>query len=92
MPTEAALREVWEETGIALPRQTLQFRTTRYVRIPNWDYELHIFHAYISAVSEIFLQSSEHDGRDLSRGNPDYATRRNIGIPCGLWGGCTCEI
>lgn len=57
----AIAREVQEETGIALSLPSITHQTTRFVRIPGWDYELHVFRANLSKPPDVVLDPKEHD-------------------------------
>jgi adenylate kinase len=55
----AVAREVFEETGIDLPQDSLSLSAMRYARVPGWDYTLHIYHVKLNNKAVITL-SNEH--------------------------------
>jgi 8-oxo-dGTP pyrophosphatase MutT (NUDIX family) len=55
----AVAREILEETGLNLSLDSLSLAAKRYVRIPNWDYTLHIYHTKLDQKPIVTL-SNEH--------------------------------
>lgn len=55
----AVAREIFEETGLDIPLNSLSLAATRYARIPGWDYLLHIYHTKLNKGSTVTL-SDEH--------------------------------
>lgn len=56
----AVAREVQEETGIALVSASISHRLTRFVRIPGWDYDLHVFHVNLPVPPKVAINPREH--------------------------------
>lgn len=62
-PETAVIREVWEETGLLLSSELLRYCLKVYVRFPNRDFVLHLFHATLSEVPKTFeVSPQEHIG------------------------------
>lgn len=61
---DTAHRETWEETGIDIPKERLEFFRKVYVRFPIYDFVYHIFHTILPEKREIKISESEHkEGR-----------------------------
>ncbi len=58
-PTQAAKRELYEETGILVENSDLRAIGSLYIRKPNMDYVYHLFQITLKVKPEIRL-SSEH--------------------------------
>lgn len=58
-PREAALRELFEETGISLEQNSITKMGTLYIRRPNCDYAFYMFKGNINNSVEVTL-SHEH--------------------------------
>jgi 8-oxo-dGTP diphosphatase len=60
-PEQAAIRELSEETGIALERSSqIQYMGALYIRKPEIDYVYHRFRVQVDHVPDVRL-SNEHD-------------------------------
>ena len=59
-PLEAAVRELWEETGIRLESSKLQFLQTVYFQFPDREYALHLFYTSIPEKPPVTLMAEEH--------------------------------
>ena len=56
----AALRETFEETGLIIPQEELQFFKTIYVRYNDYDFIYHMFSYKLDNKIEAVLSASEH--------------------------------
>ena len=60
---QAVIREVWEETGLCLTPESLNYCLKVYVRFPGRDFVLHLFRAELSEISKTFeISPNEHSG------------------------------
>lgn len=57
---EAMLREVYEETGVRVPRSALRFFDSRFVRHGDRDFEYHMYAATLDLRPSITLDDNEH--------------------------------
>ena len=63
IPMQAVIREVWEETGLLLEPESLTYCKKVFVRFPNKDFILHLFHAGLTEISkQLEISSEEHSG------------------------------
>jgi len=61
-PLQTAMhREIFEETGLAVPTDSLNFLKTFYVRYPQYDFIYHMYSLAIEAKPEIILNPREHN-------------------------------
>lgn len=79
---EAVIREVFEETGIIVTAQDLDFERTVYIRYPNYDYLYHIFNTTLNTKPHIRLNLEESTNyRWLTRDEVDELDHQNLLIP-----------
>jgi len=58
-PEQAALRETFEESGLKLSEQNLEYIKTMYIRTDNRDNILHLFRASFDILPQITLREEE---------------------------------
>ena len=59
-PAEAAARELFEETGVSLAVEDLEFIHSFDVRYPEYDFDYHVFRAFVDELPPIDLDVAEH--------------------------------
>ena len=59
-PTETVIREVHEETGIALDPHKLKFFTKVWVKKPQYNYVLHKFYQHFETRPNVIVNVEEH--------------------------------
>lgn len=60
-PIEAVIREVQEETGILLPKESLNYCRKVFVRFPKSEFILHLFRIHLADLpEELELAGQEH--------------------------------
>lgn len=57
---DAVIREIYEETGIALQPEQLVFFNTVYVRYPNYDFVFHTYSADVAELPQLTVSAGEH--------------------------------
>lgn len=63
-PEEAAKRELFEETGIAVdPATQMQYLGALYIRKPEIDYIYHSFRVHLPAMPEVHISHEHQDYR-----------------------------
>ncbi len=73
---EALVREVQEETGIALSTDRIGNSYPVYVRYPDYDYVFHMFAGALDEKPEITLSLSEHT--DYAWVTPEQALKMDL--------------
>ncbi len=68
---QAAIRELYEETGVTIQEHELQHFDTVYVRHADYDFSYHMFHAEVAKLPDILLNPQEH--QDYRWLTPDEA-------------------
>lgn len=81
---EAAIREMFEETGILLNQEKLLFIQTFYVRYPNKDFISNMFYYHLDRLPEVTLDCREH--RNFAWATPEEALKMTLmwGVPQGI--------
>lgn len=59
-PEQTVIRELKEETAIQIDTKNLTYHGSRYARIPNWDYIVHIYHVHLQEKPIVQIDSKEH--------------------------------
>ena len=59
-PQDTVIRETWEETGIAMPKEALSYFGKVFVRYPDMDYTLHMFEYKADDLPEVTFNPEEH--------------------------------
>jgi mutator protein MutT len=59
---QTAIREIREETGIQIPKESMSYFGQFYVRYPDMDYNFHIFEYEIDKLPEVKYNPKEHAG------------------------------
>lgn len=59
-PLTAMQRELFEETGLKIPPENLDFFKSTYVRFPNVDFVMHLFNHTQPNLPDITLSTKEH--------------------------------
>jgi 8-oxo-dGTP pyrophosphatase MutT (NUDIX family) len=59
-PSDGVLRELFEETGLGLKPEDVQFLGSLYVRHPDLDFIFHIFYKHFNSLPEVILGLEEH--------------------------------
>ena len=59
-PIQAAIRELYEETGLSLKPEDLQPVGKLYVRHPNLDFIFHLFHKSFETEPALLVDPKEH--------------------------------
>ena len=57
---QAIAREIWEETGLALPYEQITYFDKVYVRYPDYDFVYHMFHAKLEERPDVTISKVEH--------------------------------
>ncbi len=73
---EETLREITEETGIALELNDLEEHGTVFVRYPEYDFVYHMYRTVVSARPAVVTNPTEHQAADWVR--PDLASARKL--------------
>lgn len=60
IPSEAAVRELWEETGIESAAENLLYLGKYFVRYPNGDFIFHLFKTHLST-EELHIKISKNE-------------------------------
>ncbi len=59
-PLIAMAREIFEETGLDIPKSKIRHHSKNYIKFPDFDFVYHLFHAQIDSKPEVLLNSREH--------------------------------
>ena len=57
---QAAIREVFEETGIRLDSQNLLSKGQLFFQFPDTEYVLHIYYTQLSSLPKVVIDAEEH--------------------------------
>lgn len=57
---DTACRETLEETGLAIPRDEMNFFSSVYVKHSEYDLVYHIFHTTLNKKTKIKISEGEH--------------------------------
>jgi mutator protein MutT len=60
--SDAVIREIFEETGIAMSRESLHYFGEFYIRYPDMDYTFHMFEYSMQQLPEVHYSPLEHSG------------------------------
>lgn len=59
---ETVIREIREETGIEIPKESMTYIGEFYVRYPENDFKFHIFEYELETLPEVHYNPNEHAG------------------------------